>query len=104
MDDGIIPATPLEYWSSVGRLDMVKQALAENGDVNVKGQDDYTALHAAAENGHQAVLQYLLERGADVNARVTTGQTPLDLALAAGGLDLAELLRQHGAVASSTQE
>jgi ankyrin repeat protein len=92
MDDGIIPATTLEYWASLGNLTMVQRALEEQPDVNVKGLDDYTALHAAAENGHVEVMRFLLERGADVNARLVSGQTPLDFATG----ENAAILKEYG--------
>ncbi|OAI53615.1 hypothetical protein AYO47_04485 [Planctomyces sp. SCGC AG-212-M04] len=55
-------------------------AVAEGEDVNERGQDDYTAMHAAAENGHLEVLRFLVENGAELSPRMTTGQTPLELA------------------------
>jgi ankyrin repeat protein len=76
----LIPATKLEYWASLGRLDEVTAALAANPDVNIRGVGGYTAMHAAAENGHLEVLRFLVERGAAISPRVDTGETPLDLA------------------------
>lgn len=40
-----------------------------------------TPLHAAALLGHDDIARYLLERGADINARNNEGHTPLDYAL-----------------------
>jgi ankyrin repeat protein len=98
MADGIIPAAPLEYWAALGRLDEVQKTLAENPDVNARGQDGYTALHAAAENGRLAVVLFLLKRGAEVNPRLSSGETPLDLAIAAKQQEAADALRRYGAL------
>jgi ankyrin repeat protein len=59
----------------------VKLALQKNPDVNHADADGYTALHAAAENGHAEVVKLLLAKGADRTKRAT-GKTPADLAKA----------------------
>jgi ankyrin repeat protein len=93
----MIEATKLEYWASLGRLDRVAEVLEANPDVNVCGIEGYTALHAAAENGHLKVIQFLIGRGASLNPRVESGETPLDLATQAGQHKAVELLRSIGA-------
>ena len=46
------------------------------GDVKAMDRDDRTPLHSAAEsNSDPAVFELLLEHGADVNARMTSGET-----------------------------
>lgn len=94
---GAIPATDLEYWASLGNLDRVREVLAANPDPNVRGVGGYTAMHAAAENGHLRVIRFLVENGADVNARLDTGETPLDLVEKSGPSETASLLRSLGA-------
>ncbi|KAI0130231.1 ankyrin repeats-domain-containing protein [Xylariales sp. AK1849] len=55
-------------------------------------------LHVAAENGHREVMQLLLARGGiDVNGRDMTGNTPLQLAVSAGKVEIVQLLLDHGA-------
>jgi uncharacterized protein len=76
---------------------MVEKALDELNDVDTRDEDGYTPLHAAAENGCLAVLHFLLERGAEVNPCMASGETPLDLAIAAGHKETAEVLRRRGA-------
>src|SRR6188472_1858982 len=44
----------------------------------------YTPLHLASQTGTRAVVEALAGRGADVNARATTGATPLMLAASSG--------------------
>lgn len=52
---------------------------------------------AAAENGHLGVIRFLVENGADLNARLDTGETPLGLAEMHGPSEAASLLRSLGA-------
>ena len=55
----------------------VKVAVDLNGDPAAANQTGDTALHAAAQLGHNSVIQYLVDHGAPVNARNRRGQTPL---------------------------
>jgi ankyrin repeat protein len=93
----VIEAKELEYWASLGRLEQVAAALATNPDVNIRGVGGYTAMHAAAENGHLEVIRFLADRGADLSPRVGSGETPLDFAKLAGQTEAVELLRALGA-------
>jgi uncharacterized protein len=90
----MIEATELEYWAALGNLEQVARALAANPDVNVRGVGGYTAMHAAAENGHLEVLRFLLSRGGAVSPRTDDGKTPL--ALGAGHPEVVSLLRSLG--------
>jgi ankyrin repeat protein len=92
----MIPATDLEYWASLGNLTMVKMALAANPDPNIRGQGGYTAMHAAAENGHIEVLRFLAANGADPNSRTSDGKTPLDFAEATGREAVIRAMRDIG--------
>ncbi len=97
LPEGAIAATSLEYWSSLGNLSRVVATLESNPDVNIRGEDGYTAMHAAAENGHLEVLRFLVGRGAELSPRVVTGETPLDLAVLADQHQAADFLISIGA-------
>ena len=57
-----------------------------------------TPLHAAAYNGHDAMVELLLEAGADVNAKAVGGViTPLYMACHEGNAKVANRLIDHGA-------
>ncbi|GEM_PF-5475863 len=57
-----------------------------------------TPLHAAAYNGHGAMVELLLEVGADVNAKAVGGViTPLYMACHEGNAKVANTLIDHGA-------
>lgn len=44
-----------------------------------------TALHGAAEHGFDKFIEFLVAHGADLNAKDSSGRTPLDVARGAGG-------------------
>ena len=92
----MIEATSLEYWASLGQLERVAEALKANPDVNIRGSGGYTAMHAAAENGHVAVIRFLVDHGAELSPEVESGETPLALALLADQQEAVELLRSMG--------
>ncbi|KAF6810439.1 ankyrin repeat-containing protein [Colletotrichum plurivorum] len=51
-----------------------------------------SALHVAAQKGHDRITRMLLQHGADCNLEDHCGQTPLMLAVIAGHEDVAGLL------------
>ena len=48
--------------------------------INAINEADYTALHGAAFRGLNEVIQILVDRGADLNARDYKGRTPYRIA------------------------
>ena len=81
-NDGV---TPLCIAARNGHLDVVQSLVVELGvDVNkatIEAGGRYTPLHIAVLRGHIDVAVCLMERGmADLNARNTDGQRPVDLA------------------------
>ena len=61
-------------------LDILNDELTPIQNINAADSLGETALHTAAEHGHVAVLQLLLERGADPRRRTLCGWTALHLA------------------------
>ena len=56
--------------------------LVEHGvDVNAVGQFGWTALHNAAYQGLNDVIEYLASKGAKLDAKDGFGQTPLSIAM-----------------------
>jgi ankyrin repeat protein len=92
-DDG---TTPLMVAAGLGRPTFVPglrrggrsmsgeeavRVLVEAGaNVNAVNEADFTALHGAAFRGLNEIIQYLVEHGADINARDFRGRTPYRLA------------------------
>ena len=58
----------------------VRVLLEAGADINVVNEADFTALHGAAFRGLNEVIEYLVEQGADINARDFRGRTPYRLA------------------------
>ncbi|VDP06223.1 unnamed protein product [Soboliphyme baturini] len=59
-------------------LELVSFLLKQPGvNINFQGQDGHTALHSACYNGHLAVVQFLLDNGADptISARFGTAKS-----------------------------
>jgi len=76
-----------------GRLDVVRILLRNNPNwVISNGQDRKTPLHHAVELDNVAIVQHLIECGADVNAKDNEGNTPLHLAAQDGNIGIVKLL------------
>ncbi|XP_076615494.1 poly [ADP-ribose] polymerase tankyrase-2-like isoform X1 [Chaetodon auriga] len=85
--------------SKTGDLEIVKK-LCTMQNVNcrdVEGRQS-TPLHFAAGYNRLAVVQFLLQHGADVHAKDKGGLVPLHNACSYGHYEVAELLVLHGAV------
>ena len=61
-------------------METAKFLLNNGADVNTKGNDGTTALHAAAELGNTDMIKLLLTHDADVNAKNNEGMTALHYA------------------------
>jgi ankyrin repeat protein len=53
-------------------------------------------LHEAAWEGRKEVVELLIAKGADVNAKDWEGNTPLDMVMMSGEPEIADILREHG--------
>ena len=62
----------------------------------VLGKTSYRVLHKAAREGSIEMVEFLIERGAMVNARAEYGWTPLDMAIKKNRKKVIELLRSNG--------
>jgi cytohesin len=74
------------FWSfSLGphglRLKEVQQYLDDGGDPNHRTENQQTLLHIAADNCEMEIVELLLARGADINAKGFHGYTALHLAV-----------------------
>ncbi|GJJ68986.1 uncharacterized protein EMPS_01332 [Entomortierella parvispora] len=109
----------LHSGAALGNLGLVKFAL-DNGQPIDSVVNGVSAIHAACcSNANVAVVLFLIERGADVNARRlprkhsnekgvqtvgTTGSTPLHFAAANGCLTVVDILLRHGAIVDMTDK
>lgn len=83
---------------SMGYLEVVKVLLKVIDDINFQPKD-FPLLQLAARNGQVAVMELLLNHGADINATANQerGQTALQMAAGGGHLDAMKLLLDRGA-------
>ena len=87
------PALSIYLAAMTGDIKAVKQHLAVGTDVNTKDNfTGYTPLHRAASNGLKEIVELLLAKGADVNAKNDGGFTPLHYAASRRDKEIAELL------------
>ena len=62
-------------------LDALKLAVGLKLDINRENNRGETALHGAASRGADTLVQYLVDQGAQLNAKTKQGLTPLDFAM-----------------------
>lgn len=87
--------TPLALAASSGQIDVMARLVAEGALVNQPLRDHYTALHAAALHGREASARWLIDHGAQLDTKDDRGDTPLQVAIDAIGVDseMARFLR-----------
>ncbi|HET8824023.1 MAG TPA: ankyrin repeat domain-containing protein, partial [Terriglobales bacterium] len=111
---GVLVAVALSSAAAVPKIEDIDQTIRSNDLVklrqlvssremaNVRSGLKATPLHYAAMYGSVEALQFLLEKGADVNASNQSGATPL--ILAAWSFERARLLVEHGATVNAATD
>ncbi len=90
--------TALDAAIENGDLATVKELVHKEPNlVNGKGWGDTSPLHLAALNDNTEIAAFLLQNGADVNARADEAETPLHIAAQRNNRDLVKLLLLHKA-------
>jgi len=87
-------------------LEATKILVAAGFDVRQRNNRDETALHGASDRGADTIVQYLVDRGAELNVKSKQGFTPLDVAMGKSSLiqlpvpkpTTVTLLRKLGAI------
>ena len=89
----------------VGDLTRVKRFVEQGTDVNTKDNElKWTPLHWAVFAGYQNVVEFLLAKGANINAKDEFSGTPLHHAAGAGAKELVKLLLAKGANVNAKTE
>ena len=79
-----------------GDLNAIKRCLESGIDINcVRGKASLRVLHRAASAGNKALVTYLIDEKANINALSIQG-TPLDVALKREHQEIALLIQKHG--------
>jgi len=82
----------------VGNLNLVKCILRKSSNIiNLQDAHKRTAFMAAAMKGELKICEYLLQNGAQINCRCSTGETALTFAVRKGNLAITNLLVTNGA-------
>jgi uncharacterized protein len=97
--DGFYPLGLAAYFK---HPDTVRLLLELGADVHQAAQNPakVTALHAAVSSNQPAIVRWLIDAGADVNARQQMDYTALMGAAANARLEILDMLLAHGADAS----
>jgi ankyrin repeat protein len=87
-----------------GDLKRVKALIGDNDKRLAMMTPFGTWLHVASSFGQYEIVKYLVERGADVNARGgIEGGAPLDAAASEGHVDIVRVLLAHGALMDTSE-
>ena len=93
-------STPLLFAARQGDVDSARLLLASGADVNELLPDGTSALTVAVHSNHTALVQFLLERGANPNI-IGSGYTALHAAVLRGNLESVKALLARGAFVNS---
>jgi ankyrin repeat protein len=95
----IYNSPPLTYAMQLDDLGLVKTFLSTTKNINLIDTDGLTFLMWAVYNEHDnpAIIQALLDSGADLNIKRKDGTTALSLALKKGNTATVEMLKKAGA-------
>jgi ankyrin repeat protein len=99
----------LDIWAAcmAGASERVAKLIADDPALlNSYSHDGWTPLHLAAFFAQPSVVEALLQRGAEVNARARNGttNTPLHAGAAGRNLEVIRALVEHGADVNARQE
>ncbi len=91
--------TPLHYAAFFGGPEAARLLLEHGADVDAYADNELGVhpLNSAVAAGAKETVELLLNASADPNAPTRSGHSPLDVALANGDDEIAELLRARGA-------
>ncbi|XP_069967307.1 protein TANC2 isoform X2 [Bactrocera oleae] len=96
---------PLTAAARNGCSDTVAILLPKGARIDARNKQDFTALWLAVKEGHWAVVEKLIQNGADIDEPVTIARkTPLMIAAEEGHIELLELLIERGAALEAQDE
>jgi len=83
--------------ASNGRIERVRQLLADGADIDSKNFEGRSPLHTACMHGYEAIVRLLLEKGAKTDSTDRDGRTPLHLAVLHDKESIVRILVDRGA-------
>ncbi|KAI8373318.1 ankyrin repeat-containing domain protein [Blakeslea trispora] len=98
-----VPTSQDNLWIAAGdgQFDRVRELVEEGQSVDSHDEFGYTAMHAAVSYNQYEIVEYLIEKGANVNIEDAEKDTPLYVAET---VKMAQLLLDHGADPKHTNE
>ena len=94
------PGASMLHWAvDSGDVEQVRRVVAERpGLVNQQhSRGNLAPLHEAVDAGYTAIVQVLIDAGADLNNQRFDGRTPLHMAVSRGSIDIVKALLAAGA-------
>jgi ankyrin repeat protein len=90
--------TPLILAARAGDVPAIRALISSGGNLEARGGvSGWTPLMHAIHKNQRAVALFLLDAGADANARADRGATPLILAAGEGDVEVVKALLKRGA-------
>ena len=90
--------TPLVCAAACGQIEAVNYLLEHGADPLLKGKDEWSLLHFAAQSGNVIIIETMLSKGLDIDSKdETLGLTPLMVSIKSGKLEAAKYLLEKGA-------
>ncbi len=77
-------------------LNLVKEILAKDVNINIKDDYGVTPIMRAAQLNNLRIVKLLMKKGADIKMKSDGGSTALDFASHSGALDIVKLLLEKG--------
>ncbi len=80
----------------IGDINKIKQLIGDDNEILNTQTSFGTWLHVAAKKGHLEIVEYLIDKGIDINARGGTfDASALNLAAGEGHLEIVKYLIEH---------
>ncbi len=92
------------HYAAGNNFNYTKFCIDKNIDINVLSNDKETPLMIASKYNQNNIVEYLLAHGANVNIKNYLGKTALNYAQENDSSDLAQMLKNRGAVATEQVE
>ena len=96
--------SPLHYAALAGQTPLVDYLIAEGADINALSTNGSSVLMLAVYEGHQALAQKLIDRGADRSPKNDWGDGALEWAMRNNNLTIARMLAEPEAFAAALNE
>ncbi|MFT4313966.1 MAG: ankyrin repeat domain-containing protein [Wolbachia pipientis] len=80
-----------------GNIQAVKNFIEQGGNIEAKNDDGWTLLHRAAWKGREKIVEFLVDQGANINAKANgDNKKPIHAAAKAGHKDIVEFFLSKG--------